>query len=141
MSNGLDDLEYIQSGGPSKEELSKLDGVRVKIAKCEVVEDVGPVYNEKGQLIEGQEQKVKKIYLETVPFGKELIERDIVHREKYNLKDKDGKWVVSLHEKSKTGQFLAKYNLESFKDVVGTSVVLTKKTNPETKRSWLAISI
>ena len=136
----LDTLEYVQSGGPTDDELSKLDGCRVDIANVEIVED-NSRWKDGVELPEGQEIKVQKIKLTTEPFGTDLIGREITHVEKYNLKNKDGRWIVSLHEKSKTGLFLAKYQLGSFKDTKGTSVVLIKKTNPNTKRSFLMISI
>jgi len=138
---GLEDLDYAQSGSPNNEECTKLDGTRAKITVCKVIDAIIPVFNDAGQPEEGKEQKIKQIYLETEAFGKEIIGRDINVISKYNLKEQDGKWVVSLHEKANTAKFLAKYNLESFKDVVGTSVIVAKKTNPTTKRSWLTISV
>lgn len=138
---GLDELSYVKSGGPSAEECTKLDGIRVKIASIEVIDDVGPVYDDKNKKVEGQEKKMKKVKLTTEGFGSDLIGREIVHVEKYNLKEKDGQWSVSLHEKAKTGQFLAKYEFEKFEEAIGTEVIMTKKTNPETKKSWLSISI
>lgn len=136
----IEDLKYVKSGGPTDEELMKLDGTRVKIIKVEIISDTSK-YKDGSLLPEGQEVEVKKLQLETESFGNELIGREIVHRERYNLSNKDGEWIVSLHEKAKTAQFLAKYNLESFAKVVGTEVVLTKRTNPDSKRSWLSISI
>jgi len=139
--NGLDGLSYIQSGGPTAEECTQLDGSKVKVAVCKVIDSIVPVFNDAGSPIEGKERQVKQIYIETEPFGKEVIGRDVTVSAKYNLKEIDGKWVVSMHEKANTAKFLAKYNFESFKDVVGTNVIITKKTNPQSKRSWLAISI
>ena len=108
----LDTLEYKRFGGPSDAELDKLDGCRAKIASVERV--LGRSIWENGQkLPDGQEIEVEQIKLTTVPFGKNLIERDITHSEKYNLKFTDGNWVVSLFEKAHTAQFLAKYKCPS----------------------------
>jgi len=139
--SNLSDLDYVQSGVPTTEECTKLDGTKAKIAICEVRDAIVPVFNDAGQPIEGKEKQIKQIYLEVEPFGQEIIGRDVKVSARYNLKDQDGKWVVSMHEKANTAKFLAKYNLESFNDAVGTPVIITKKTNPQTKRSWLAISI
>ena len=141
LKEELANLEYVQSGGPSEDEMDKLDGSRVKIAACEVVDDVSKFGTDGNQLPEGQERSVKKIKLITEEFGAGQIERAIIHIENYNLKPVDGKWVVGLHEKSKTAQFLAKYKLDTFTNVVGTEVVVIKRVNPDTKRGRLRISI
>ncbi len=78
------------------------------------------------------------------PFGTDLIGREVIHRERYNLKNKDGVWKVSLHEKSNTGQFLAKYGVDKFENAVSKEVVLVKRTKPSPDgrtRSWMRISI
>jgi len=137
---GLEELEYIRSGGATDDEMDKLDGSRVKIASIEVIDDTS-TYKDGKALPEGMEIEVKKLLLTTEPFGKELIGRDITHKEKYNLKEKDGKWIVSLHEKSKTAQFLSKYKIDNFKNAKGKEVVISKKTNPDNKRSYLTISV
>lgn len=138
----IGDLEYVQSGGPNAEEVTKLDGCRAKIAECTIIDDISPVYDKKtSMIIEGQEQKVKKIELVTEEFGENLIGRNIVVKAKYKLQNKDGKWTVSLHEKSHTAKFLSKYSLESFANVKGTEVVIVKQTKPGSTKSWLAISI
>jgi hypothetical protein len=141
----LEDLEYVQSGGPSEDEMDKLDGCRVKVDKIEIVDDTTRyTKGDDGKQIilpEGQSVPIKKIKLTTVEFGQELIGRPIVHTEKYNLVKKDGKWIVSLHEKASTAKFLAKYKLDKFENAKGKDVVIVKKTNPETKKSRLTISI
>lgn len=136
----LEDLEYVKSGGPTDEEMDKLDGTRVKIASVEIIDDTSG-YKDGKALPEGQEVQVKKLKILTEEFGENLIERSIVHQERYNLKEIDGKWGVSLHEKAKTAQFLAKYKVDDFKNAVGVEVVLVKKTNPDNKRSYMTISI
>lgn len=141
MSEELDNLEYVKSGGPSDEEMDKLDGSRVKIASCEVIDSTSGFGLDGQPLPEGQERAVKMLKMSTEEFGTEQIGRSIVHVESYNLKNVDGKWVVGMHEKSKTAQFLAKYKLDKFTNVVGTEVVIVKKVNPETKRGRLRISI
>ena len=138
---GLGDLDYMTSGGPNEEECSKLDGFRVKIVDVKIIDDVSRYDNLGNELPEGQEVPVKKIQLTTDEFGQELIGRKIFHIQSYSLKEKDGKWIVSLHEKSNTGQFLSKYKLDRFENAVGKEVVLVKKTNPNTKKSRLVISI
>jgi len=141
MSEELENLEYVKFGGPSDEEMDKLDGSRVKIASCEVVDDTSPYGLDGNPLPEGQERAVKKLKLSTEEFGSEQIGRGLTHSESYNLKEVDGRWVVGMHEKSKTAQFLAKYKLENFTKAEGTEVVITKKVNPETQRGRLRISI
>jgi hypothetical protein len=136
----LGDLEYIKSGGPSDEEMDKIDGIRVKIDSINIIEATSRFQDGK-PLPEGMEIKVKKLELTTVPFGASLIGRDIVHKERYNLKDKSGKWIVSLHEKASTAKFLATYKLDKFENAKGKEVLLIKKTNPDTKRSYLTIKI
>lgn len=141
MSEELENLEYMKFGGPTEEEMDKLDGTRVKIASCEVV-DGTTGFGLDGQLLpEGQERAIKMIKMTTEQFGTEQIERAIEHIESYNLKNIDNKWVVGLHEKSKTAQFLAKYKLDKFTNVIGTEVVLVKKVNPKNNRGRLRISI
>ena len=137
----LEDLDYVKSGGPNDEELTKLDGCRTKIAKVEVIKDTSRYKD--GKLLPDEEVvDVMKVRVETAMFGEELIGRTITHREKYNLKQEvDGSWIVSLHDKAKTAQFLSKYKVDKFENAVGVEVVLVKKTNPDTKRSWLTISI
>jgi hypothetical protein len=137
----LEELEYENSGGPSDEEMDKLDGSRVKIASCEVVDGTSKFGHDGKPLPEGQEIQVKKLKLVTEEFGFSQIGRNITHSEDYNLKFKDGKWKVSLHEKSKAAQFLAKYKMKDFKNVKGTEVVIIKRVNPDTKKGRLRISI
>ncbi|MCK5624981.1 hypothetical protein KAI04_04015 [Candidatus Pacearchaeota archaeon] len=136
----LEDLEYDKGNALSDDEMNKLDGCRVPIASVEIIDDTSK-YQDGKLLPDDQEISVKKIELTSAPFGTALIGRDIVHKERYNLKSKDGAWKVSLHEKSNTGQFLAKYGVDKFENAVSKEVVLVKKTNPETKRSWMKISI
>ena len=136
----LGDLEYDKGNQLSDEEMNKLDGCRVKIASVEVINDTSRYKD--GQLLpDEQEVEVKKIELLSELFGTDLIGREVTHRERYNLKNADGVWKVSLHEKSNTGQFLAKYGIDKFENAVGKEVVLVKKTNPDSKRSWMRISI
>lgn len=137
----LGDLDYVKSGSLSDEEMDKLDGFRVKIARISIEDDSTP-YGEDGNILpDGQKRPVKAIQLETEEFGLEQIGRNTVHRERYSLKLKDGRWTVSLHEKSKSAQFLSKYKIDKFENAIGKEVVLIKKTNPETKRSRISISI
>lgn len=137
----LGELEYVQTGGPTEDEMDKLDGSRVKIASCEVVDRTSKFGQDGNLLPEGQEIPVKRIEITTEEFGAGQIGRAIKHVEEYNLKNKDGNWFVNLHEKSKTAQFLAKYKLPDFTKAVGTEVVVIKRTNPDTKKSRLRISL
>ncbi len=144
QSINLDDLTYVKSGNSlSDEEMDRLDGSRVKIATVEVEAGTSKFGTDGNPLPEGQERSVQKLKLVTEEFGEELIGRKISHIERYNLKDIDGRWIVSLHEKSKTAQFLSKYKISNFKEATSLElgVVLVKKTNPNTARSYMTISI
>lgn len=137
----LENLKYVNSGGPTNEELNKIDGTKVKIKSANIIKDTSKFGKDGETLPEGQEREVYKIELESEPFGQDLIGRDITHKERYNLVEKNGEWIVSLHEKSKTAQFLAKYGKDRFENVPGTEVILVKKTNANTGRSYLRIAI
>jgi len=141
MSEKVDNLEYVKFGGPSEEEMDKLDGTRVKIKECDVDESTSKFGLDGQPLPEGQLRDVQVIKLITEEFGAEQIGRAITHVETYNLKEMDGKWIVGMHEKSKTAQFLAKYKVDAFKNVIGTEVVIIKKVNPKTNNGRLRISI
>lgn len=140
----LDDLSYVKSGSSlSDDEMDTLDGTRVKIETVEIEDGTSKWGTDGKPLPEGQERQVKKLKLTTFEFGEELIGRKVRHYERYNLKEKDGNWIVSLHEKSKTAQFLSKYKIDNFKNatMLENGVVLVKKTNPDTRRSYMTISI
>jgi hypothetical protein len=76
-----------------------LDGIRVKIAKVEIIDDTTRYTKDKNGnqilLPEGEELSVKKIKLTTEEFGQDRIGRNITHIEKYNLQLKNDKWIVS----------------------------------------------
>lgn len=144
----LDDLNYVKSGNSlSDEEMDKIDGTRIHIDNV-IVEPGTSTYGKDGKpLPEGQERDVQKLKLTSKEFGEDLIGRNHKHVERYNLKDQsDGTWIVSLHEKSKTAQFLAKYKIDNFKNVnaIENGVVLVKKTvinSRGERRSFMTISI
>ena len=136
----VEDLEYKKSG-LSDDDLNKLDGTRAQIEKAEILDDTSKFAKDGQPLPEGQERAVQILWLVMKPFGEAVIGRNIEHRERFNLQEHEGKWVVSLHEKAKTAQFLAKYGVDSFANVAGKEVVIVKKTSPKTGRSYLTISI
>lgn len=145
----LDNMSYEKTGGNftwslTDSEMDKFDGHRISIEDVQMIKATSKFGKDSLPLPPGQEREVYVIELTSKPFGEDQIGNNIVHTERYNLKQKDDDtWIVSLHEKSKTAQFLSKYKIDNFKLATSleNGVVLVKKTNPKTNKSFMTISI
>lgn len=126
----INNLEGIAPQGQyTEEEINALDGVKVKIANANVVQDEVPFAEEYGKMLpEGQTRTIQKVVVETEPFVIPGTDREITHKEDFPLKwDKvKEKWGVSLHEKSKAKRFFNKLGVQSFPEVIGKEQLIVK---------------
>lgn len=134
MSNEFDvnDLEGMESGGLSEEDIESYSGTKTTIEHVRLVDDVSRYGNRAdgtfGELPNGETVKTKKVEVETAAIGTDRAGNAIKVRARFNLKqDKLGKWVWSKHEKSKLHIFMQSLKVNHPKDCVGKSVVVVKK--------------
>lgn len=138
----LSDIGDFYPGGQlSEEQKSSLDGTRVKIAKVSTVTEKSKFGHDGKELPDNGTIDVLKVRVETEVVGKDPNSNDVTVKTSFPLKLINGKWAVSHHEKSKSAKFFAKYGITRFEEAVGKTVILAKKVNPVSKKSWIEISI
>ena len=139
----IKDLEYVKGENSfTDEEMNKFDGTRVAVDKIEVIKDKTS-YDEKGTLMpEGQTRDVQVVVISTKPLKTNDVGKSICVSEKFNLKKHNttGKWVASLHEKSKTFKLFKKYGVNSFPELMGREIVLSKKVR-QNGTAYLGLSL
>lgn len=123
-------LEYVNTSAQlSEEETDKLDGTRAKIATTKTVQKKIGFDINGNALPAGQTRDAWYVRLETVPVATNKMGQPVTVTEDFPLKQHKvtGRWVASLHEKSKTSKLFKKYNVNKFEEMIGRDVVLSKK--------------
>ena len=140
----LDDLVAVETGELSEEDKNKYDGTKVKIAKAYVKPKKTKYGPDGKQLPEGQTLDTFVTILETESVGLNNLGQPIVVKEEFNLKKHPvtGKWGPSLHEKSKSKKLFNKFKINTFKEVIGQSIVVVKKASEKNpSKTWLGFAI
>jgi hypothetical protein len=134
---GEKDVEYERPVTDfSEEEMTKLDGTRVKVETV-VLHDFESGYAIEDCKINGKDYKAgEELPADVTVPAKEfvvttvapLVDKELRVRERFSLKKrkKDGAWIASLHEKSKVYKALRKYNVNRMEELVGKDVILSK---------------
>jgi hypothetical protein len=117
----------------------KYEGSKVKIEKISVI-DKTTDYDENGNYVKGLAKPTKALRVETAVLEIDTFGKELRCSQDFGLKaTKTGAVVWSTHKKALMPQLLAKFKVNSPKELVGKEAVLIKKTNPETGKSRLVI--
>lgn len=139
----LEDLEDIPSGEMSDDEMNKLSGSKVKIASAiPTQKEVG--YKDGEPLPDGETEEVMVVRITTVPFGKDIIGRDIVIKEDFGLKrhPTTGNWGVSHHPKAKSQKLFNLLKINRFEEAIGKEILIVKKVSEfNASRAFLKFSL
>lgn len=122
----LDSIEVFEaaSGGT---DLSEFEGQKKKLDKFEVI-DGTTTYDVNGDALPAGETRPVKLlkgYTEKVTeFEKDGEKIPVFATEIFNMKEVDGKWGVSSHEKAKIQRLMAKTKAKSLGDLKGKEVMI-----------------
>ena len=142
----LEELQVFEAAQPI--DVSKYEGRRAKIDKCDVV-DTFTSYNEDGKWVDGLKRPVKKLLVSSEIL--EIINRDnkspieLRASSLFSLKEKiiDGKviWGVSNSLRSNLWKFMKKQKVNTIIELKGTMITVTTRSsnNPEDDREFLGI--
>lgn len=139
----LNELEYVKNDSAfSEEEMNTFDGTRAKVAKVESRVRKSKFGEDGKPLPEGQTIDVMVVAVETAPVKVNSMGTPMAVTEEFSLKKhkSTGKWVASLHEKSKTYKLFKKYGVNTFTDLIGKELVLSKKIR-QNGTAYLGISL
>lgn len=140
----LDDLVPVETNEMSEDDKNKYDGTKAKIAKV-TVKPKKSKYGPDGKMLpEGETIDTYVAVAETESIGSNSLGQPIIVKEEFPLKKHPitGKWGPSLHEKAKAKKLFNKFKVNSFKEVIGQSIVIVKKQSEKNpSRTWLGFAI
>jgi predicted HNH restriction endonuclease len=132
MKQELPEIPELESASGGVD-LSEFEGRKAKIESYEVMDGTS-TFDENGDALPpGQTRPVKllKVYTEQVTeFEKDGEKIPVSASELFNMKEQDGVWGISTHEKAKIQRLIKKLKAKSLKDIVGKDVVIrTRETS------------
>jgi hypothetical protein len=129
----LPDIQEFEasSGGT---DLSEFEGKKAKLEKYEVI-DGKSTFGEDGERLPPGETipvKLLKVYTEQVTeFEGDDGNIPVYATEIFNMKEVDGVWGISKHEKAKIQKLIKKLKVGELKDIIGKDVVLRTRENDQ----------
>lgn len=134
MTERIEDLVDIPTGGLTEELADKYNGTKVKIARIvpdangNTVQTIKSRWKDNKQLPEGQFVDVKAVVLETDAIGIDEAGKPIVIKQQINLKTHPvtGKLGFSKHEKSTAYKFFKMLKINKVEEAIGRDVVIVK---------------